>query len=300
MGTGNDIVVDETITEAGALPIGSVLTISGIKNVKFPDKGADVIARVLVEKLLPYFIDPKSECPRIIMEDGSTGSTVTLNDYLTQATRQIVEFDVPEGALHIKSHDEEEVFIVRVFKFYAPRTSKSKISLVAHRREVTDVTLQTYIPEFEDEFYDRPENDSGKDKNYIVKAYVFGDYLDRNVSLERGAFNFQNDSDLVYGISQAEIERAAAAVAQQAVGQEISARRERKQSRITAYIDTEAPWHRGLSQEADFLLASDDSIITGNRAPSAGSQVPFGDTDPSGGAADPFKSESRRSERACG
>jgi len=253
MGTGNDIVVDEKITDAADSPIGSAVTISEIKEIKFPDKGADVVARVLVEKLLPYFIDPKSECPRIIMEDGSSGITVILNDYLTQAARQIVELAVPDGELRLKSHDVDEAITVRVFKFYAPRVTKSKISLVAHGREVTDVTIQTYISEFEDEFYDK-EGDSAKDKNYIIKAYVFGDYLDRNVSLERGAFNFQKDNDLVYGISQAAIERAAAAVAQQAVGHEILARRQRKQARITEYIDTEAPWHRSLGQEADFSL----------------------------------------------
>lgn len=252
MGTDNDIVVDEKIVDAIDSPIGSTVTIAEIKEIKFPDKGADVIARVLVEKLLPYFIDPKSECPQIIMEDGSSGSTIILNDYLTQATGQIFELTVPDGELHLKSNDADEAIIVRVFKFYAPRVTKSKISLVAHGREVTDVTIQTYIPEFEDEFYDKAEGDSAKDKNYIIKAYAFGDYLDRNVSLERGAFNFQKDSDLVYGISQAAIERAAAAVAQQAVGHEILVRRQRKQARITKYIDTEAPWHRGLSQEADF------------------------------------------------
>jgi hypothetical protein len=254
MGTGNDIVVNEKITEAADSPIGSAITISGIKEIKLPDKRADVIARVLVEKLLPYFIDPKSECPQIILEDGSSGSLVILNDYLTQAAGQIVELAVPDGELHLKSHDADEELTVRVFKFYAPRVTKSKISLVAHGREVTDVTIQTYIPEFEDEFYDKAESDSAKDKNYIIKAYVFGEYLDRNVSLERGAFIFQKDSDLVYGISQAAIERAAAAVAQQAVGHEILARKQRKQARITEYIDTEAPWHRSLGQEADFSL----------------------------------------------
>jgi len=254
MGIGNDIVVNEKIADAADAPIGSAITISEIKKIKFPDKGADVIARVLVEKLLPYFIDPKSECPRIIMEDSSNGSTVILNDYLTQAAGQIVELAVSDAELHLKSNDADEAITVRVFKFYAPRVTKSKISLVAHGREVTDVTIQTYIPEFEDEFYDKTEGDAAKDRNYIIKAYVFGDYLDRNVSLERGAFNFQKDSDLVYGISQAAIERAAAGVTQQAVGHEILARRQRKQARITEYIDTEAPWHRSLGQEADFSL----------------------------------------------
>src|ERR1700746_603672 len=50
------------------------------------------------------------------------------------------------------------------------------------------------------------EGEHAKDRNYIIKAYVFGDYLDGNVSLERGAFNFEKDNDLVYGISQSQIE----------------------------------------------------------------------------------------------
>ena len=127
----------------------------------------------------------------------------SVRQYLGQTNRQIIELSVPNHELHLKSLDQDEVFAVRVFKFYAPRANKSKISLVAHRREVTDVTMQTYIPEFADEFYDKTgEGDDAKDRNYIIKAYVFGDYLDGNVSLERGAFNFEKDNDLVFGISQ--------------------------------------------------------------------------------------------------
>lgn len=251
MGAGTDIIIDEKVMEAPGASTGSVMTISGLKNVKFPDKGLDVIARVLVEKLLPYFIDPSSQCPQIVVDDGPNGERVVLNDYLTQDDRQIVELSVPDRNLLLPSHEKEEAFTVHVFKLYAPRTNKSKISLVAHRREVTDVTIQTYIPEFSDEFYDKTgEDEAGK--NYIIKAYVFGDYLDSNVSLERGGFNFQKDSDLIFGISQSQIEEATAAIAKSAVGQEISARRARKESRIKEYVDTKAPWHRGISRDADF------------------------------------------------
>jgi hypothetical protein len=253
MGDGNDIIIDEKVTDAGVAAIGSAVTISGARGVKFPDKGLDVIARVLVEKLLPYFIDPNSECPQIVMRDEQGGGSVILNDYLGQTNRQIVELSVLNHELRLKALDKDEVFTVRVFKFYVPRANKSKISLVAHRREVTDVTMQTYIPEFADEFYDKTsEGEHAKDRNYIIKAYVFGDYLDGNVSLERGAFNFEKDNDLVYGISQSQIEALAATIAQDAVGQEISARRERKQARIRDYINDEAPWHRGLSRDTDF------------------------------------------------
>lgn len=253
MGTGNDIIIEEVVDKTDRTETGSAVTIDGIKSVKFPDKGIDVIARVLVERLLPYFIDRNSECPRIIVVDGESGETIVLNDYLSLENRQIVELDVAEPQIVILGLGEAETFDVRVFKFYAPRANKSKIALVAHRREVTDVTIQTYIPEFADEFYDKAEvGNALRDRNYIVKAYVFGDYLDRNVSLERGAFNFQRDSDLIYGISQSQIESRAAEVARDAVGQEISARRERKAERIEEYIASEAPWHRALGREADF------------------------------------------------
>lgn len=253
MGTGNDIIIDEEVSDTSSVATGSVVTIAGAKGAKFPDKGLDVIARVLVERLLPYFIDRNSECPRIVVADSKDGATVVLNDYLSLENRQIVELTVADSQITMMNQDEAETFDVRVFKFYAPRMSKSKIALVAHRREVTDVTIQTYIPEFADEFYDRSEDDGGaRDRNYVVKAYVFGAYLDRNVSLERGAFNFQRDSDLIFGISQSQIESAAADIARDALGEEITARKQRKAARIEEYIDTEAPWHRALSDEADF------------------------------------------------
>lgn len=219
MGLASDIIVDEVIADTDAVATGSRVMIEGARGVRFPDKGIDVIARVLVERLLPYFIDRNSECPRIVVVDGGDGATIVLNDYLSRENRQIVELSVEDQYIALTGPDQAEPFEVRIFKFYAPRTSRSKIALVAHRREVTDVAIQTYIPEFADEFYDKgDEGAAGRDRNYVVKAYVFGDYLDRNVSLERGAFNFQRDSDLIYGISQAQIEARAADTAREASG----------------------------------------------------------------------------------
>ena len=249
MGLGSDIIINEAVGKTDKEDTGSIVTISEIKAIKFPDKGIDVIARVLVERLLPYFIDSRSECPLIKMVDGGNGATIVLNEYLAQEARQIVELRVDDPKIVIPGAGQIEHFDVRVFKLYAPRMSKSKVALVANRREVTDVTIQTYIPEFADEFYDTA---ASRDRNYIIKAYVFSDYLDRNVSLERGAFNFERDSDLIFGISQSQIESQAAEIARKAVGDEITARTERKAARIAEYIATEAPWHRTLSRETDF------------------------------------------------
>lgn len=91
-----------------------------------------------------------------------------------------------------------------------------------------------------------------KGRNFVIKAYVFGDYLNDNVSLERGEFRFQTDTDLLNGISQTDIEQKAAEIAQSAVGAEIAERKKRKEVRIAEYVTNDAPWHRTLAKEVDF------------------------------------------------
>lgn len=265
MGMNADIITDEVVGDARRGAIGSIVTISGIKSVKFPEKGLDIIARVIVERLLPYFIDPQSECPRIVIKDSAGGKSLVLNDYLSSEDREITELPIKKSAMTLNGVEGAEVFNVRVFKLYAPKASRSKVSLVAHRREVTETTLQTYIPEFASEFYDKFQGDGPeRDRNFIIKAYVFGDYLDKNVLPERGTFKFEKDSDLIYGISQTQIEAAAADLSQQAVGDEISERKNRKYARIRDYVENSAPWHRGIISEVDFsdlpMNPSDEAI----------------------------------------
>jgi hypothetical protein len=254
MGLGKDIIIDEEVRAAQKGETGSVVEITGIKSVKFSDKGIDTISRVIVERLLPYFVDAGRPCPRVVIRDeGSDAPPISLNDYLAKENSQIVEMSVADGSFTLSANGEEKTFQVRVFKFYSPRASRSKISLVAHRREVTEVALQSHIPEFADEFFEpMPGDSAGRGRNFVIKAYVFGDFLNDNVSLERGEFRFQAESDLLNGISQSQIEQRAAEIAQQTVGDELSERKQRKQSLIDDYVTTLAPWHRTLSSEVDF------------------------------------------------
>lgn len=148
--------------------------------------------------------------------------------------------------------ERPEVFKVRVFKLFAPRSQRSKISLVADRREVTDTAIHHYVPEFVDEFYDEKSDASeDRDRNYIVKAYVFSAYLDASVSLERGGFDFPKDDDLLHPISQSDIERAAAQVARDALGGEITARQDKKHRQVQEYVELVAPWHRTIAGDID-------------------------------------------------
>ena len=254
MGVDKDIIIDEKEGQSQAQATGAIVEISGIKSVKFPDKKLETISRVVVERLLPYFVDKERHCPRVVIRDAQNPSdTVSLNDYLGKENSQIVEMKVDQGAFLLSANEDEKSFQVRVFKLFAPRTAKSKVSLVAHRREVTDNPLQTYIPEFAEEFFEPgPDKDLAKGRNFVIKAYVFGDYLNDNVSLERGEFRFQIETDLLNGISQNDIEQKAAEIAQSALGTEIADRKTRKQARIDEYVTTDAPWHRILAKEVDF------------------------------------------------
>jgi hypothetical protein len=254
MGLDKDIIVDENEGPSQAQATGATVEISGIKSVRFPDKKLETISRVLVERLLPYFVDKERACPRVVIRDANKPSdTVSLNDYLSKENSQIVEMKVDESAFSLSANEDEKTFQVRVFKFFAPRTAKSKVSLVAHRREVTDNPLESYIPEFAEEFFEPgPDQDLAKGRNFVIKAYVFGDYLNDNVSLERGEFRFQTDTDLLNGISQNDIEQKAAEIVQSVVGAEIAERKRRKEVRISEYVANDAPWHRILAKEVDF------------------------------------------------
>ena len=254
MGLDKDIIVDEKEGPSQAQATGATVEISGIKSVRFPDKKLETISRVVVERLLPYFVDKERVCPRVVIRDANKPSdTVSLNDYLGKENSQIVEMKVDEGAFSLSANEDEKTFQVRVFKFFAPRTAKSKVSLVAHRREVTDNPLESYIPEFAEEFFEPgPDQDLAKGRNFVIKAYVFGDYLNDNVSLERGEFRFQTDTDLLNGISQNDIEQKAAEIVQSVVGAEIAERKRRKEVRISEYVTNDAPWHRILAKEVDF------------------------------------------------
>lgn len=251
MGMGEEIIVEESETDIEDGAVGSSVTISRLRSAKFPDKGLDVIARVLVEKLLPYLVDEQTPCPDIVIHDTDTEAAVHLNTYLTEGSDGLIqELPLESATFVLPAGAGFETFRVRVFKFYSPRSQRSKIALVAHRREVTDAALQTYVPEFAEEFYDHRHGGEGS-RNFIVKAYVYSDYLDRNVSLERGAFEFSREPDLMRSIGQTQIERPAAEIARDAVGEEIAQRTEKKTIRVREYVADRAPWHAALVRDAD-------------------------------------------------
>lgn len=254
MGKEHDIIIKENIAESEKKDTHTIITLTSLKKGPTFEKKLNTIARNLVERLLPYFIAEDYTCPQIVLsESNNNGDQVCLNDFVNTAiSRDIREIPLEKTSFILNAHQDKEEFHVRVFKLYAPGNQKSRISLVAHKREVSGSMLHKYISEFEDEFYDKDNNGmDDHDRNYIIKAYVFSSYLDRNVSLERGGFEFAMETEALLGISQSMIEELTAKIAREAVGNDITLRMEKKKTRVQSYVDEQAPWHKDMLHEID-------------------------------------------------
>jgi Histidine kinase-, DNA gyrase B-, and HSP90-like ATPase len=253
MGKGTDIITNEKVSDTSRSQTGTTVHLKELRDGRSIDKKLGTIARNLAERLLPNFLAKDSVCPEIVLIEGDGSESIRLNDWFSNELSSVIkEVAVDRGQFSLQSVSGEETFIIRVFKLYFPENRRSRISLVAHRREVSGSPLHNYVPEFVDDFYDKDVDGSLiRARNYIVKSYVFSPYLDRHVSLERGGFEFQMENDLQNRISQTDIERQAAAIAKEAVGVDIRVRQEKKRERVQAYVDDEAPWHKTILEKID-------------------------------------------------
>jgi len=255
MGDEKNFITNETSLLEETAQTGSIVRLGGLKKKSALNQSAKTIARNLVELLLPYFITDEYSCPTIVLMEEDESEKITLNDYISSKDAVIKELSLPESEFSLQDSEVRQDFKVRLFKIFSPGSKVSKISLVADKREVETTFLHRYIPEFEDEFFEPSNNANSPGRNYIVKAYVFGKYLDDNVSIERGGFIFRKDreenNELYTEICQTEIEREAAKLANIVFSGEVASRLERKRAIILQYVDEQAPWHRETLKDID-------------------------------------------------
>jgi len=249
VGRKTEIIVDEVVSDSQKADTGSTLYLSNLKNKSSFEKKADTLARNLVERLLPYFVTEGYTCPEIILEDGPNGP-IRLNDFVSgDYPDAIQEIPLEPSRFCLPAEEgQQEEFKVRLFKLYAPRHQSNQVSLVAHQREVSTSSLADFTPEFAEGFFEK-KGQGGK--NYVIKAYVSGGYLDRHVSLERGDFNFGKDPKLAFPIGQRQIEEQAAMLSSRALGDELHTRKEKKKAQVQDYVDKQSPWHKDLVEAID-------------------------------------------------
>lgn len=243
-GHGAEIIENETVeryTDENA-STGTVLHLSSVKNGVIPDKGLEVIARKLVEKLLVFFVD--KTLPQIVLREVDDSSSIVLNNYIRKGG-DIELLGEETMQLSCSQRGNTHYFKVNVYKIYYSGIT-SRICLTANYREVTDSPIHNYIPEFKDTLFEI--NEKGQQKNYTVTVCVIGHYLDDNVSMERDAFTFSNirENDLFVELSQAEIEKGAASIAKSYFQQSMNNRFEEKKKKILEYVNSIAPWNKSL------------------------------------------------------
>jgi hypothetical protein len=247
------IITNENVQDTDEKETFSRISFNTALKSNLLDKELETIARKLVEKLLIFFINENFNCPQILLKENEKDETeIELNSFIT--TREEIKL-IAKKTFNLKGFHsgEEQEFTAHVFKVYSPGNQKSKICLTAHNREVTEVALHKYIPEFEDDFFDDVERQTDFiRRNYIIKVYVSGDYLNQNVSLEREAFDFDKEKpDILYEFSQADIEKQAALTASEEFAQDVQVRSEKKRQKVTDYINSSAPWHKTYINDLD-------------------------------------------------
>lgn len=248
-GRGNNIIENEKDGLAAKdAKTGTILHLSSVKKGAISDKGLEVIARKLLEKILVFFVDPKNPAPtiRILEEDNS--NVIILNNYIGD-DEDIIFIGSSPITIVDKESGELLDFSVQIYKIYYSQAI-SRVSLTANKREVTDTALHSYIPEFQETLFEVDEN--SRQRNYSVKAYVIGDFLDENVTVERDGFTISKDEgDLVSSVSEKAIEREAAYVVKNTFFEEMSRRFIEKKQRVEDYVTNKAPWNRTLMSDID-------------------------------------------------
>tara|TARA_R110002033_G_scaffold79931_1_gene130894 strand:+ start:15242 stop:17233 length:1992 start_codon:yes stop_codon:yes gene_type:complete len=245
-----EIIENEEINDTSINNTYSELKLENLKEKHSFDKQIETISKRLLEKLLIFFINDSFNCPLIIVREEFGNEKIVLNDYLS-GKNEIQLYDEFQFDLENSESKAKIELKGKIFKIYFPGNQKSKISLTGHNREVTDTNLHKYVSEFEDDFYDENPNTNVR-KNFIIKTYILGDYLDENVSLERETFDFGKEkSDMYYPFSQKDIEIKAAELTKKAFNDDVRTRADKKKQKVRNYVNENAPWHRTILNELD-------------------------------------------------
>lgn len=226
------------------------------------EKNLEVIARKILEQLLTIFITNKESVPKIILKDAHYNKNILLNDYYDN-NDEIIKIESTPVIIptDLSNNEQMKRFQIHIFKNYFSQ-DLNKLFLVADDRTVTENSLKEYIPEFDDKFIDVKDDTS---KSFVLKAYLTGEYLDKNVTHDRDKFNFdKTESSEFYPYSKFELEKYISEYLRNIYSEEIYNRSSKKRERINEYISNEAPWYKKYSSDLNLdklgLMPSNEEI----------------------------------------
>ena len=242
-----DIVEEERVEKSdGKMPTGAKITLSNYcgPTKRFNDSTGIFVHRVL-EKILNYFVKDNYECPIITLIDGD--NKVVLNNQIGDNQQCKISL-MDDGFINITHGDKTEVFGFKVFKLRRVYNQVSRIMLTANNKVVTDAKLEDYVPEFAEDFVEQIDD---KNQKYILRYYVYGEYLDENVNNERTDFYFADSPNLEYPIGKHDIESKIAEEAKRKMKSEVTTRFEKKKEAFRQYANQNV-WYKSYLSKIDF------------------------------------------------
>ncbi len=196
-------------------------------------KGADIIARLVLEHCLWYFLRPGS-VPKILI--GDKNSTIDLDDefegYMVGHPKT-EEFDV--GKEHF------ELVHIRV---RSSVTRNHSLSYCAGTRQVSSEKLDGAIPGLFGEL----DDETGK---FFYTGYVSSPYLDEHVRAERTEFDFDDSSSdelfsVKHEVTLQQIRDAALKLIERHLASQTACNITKTKQRIQDFVDKDAPQYKSV------------------------------------------------------
>lgn len=226
----NGIEPEKNIEDSSISEYKTVVTLSNfiLKYRKKAPLSLEALAKKVIEHCLPYFLG--DNCPHIVLRDN-LGETYDLNKYFDSTIKDSLHRDEFE-----KDGNKFSLYHIRM----AEGAVKHELHFCASKREVKSYDLSQYITDLQK----RIVTDEGEAFYYL--GYLTGEYLDRNVNLNRTAFDFEEEDTLFASVSERELIEIAKEYILAYLIDDLKKIKDAKRDFIDSYVQKEKPQYRYL------------------------------------------------------
>ncbi|GEM55106.1 hypothetical protein B0A58_01580 [Flavobacterium branchiophilum NBRC 15030 = ATCC 35035] len=230
-------IENHTIEDANDKSTKTIVNLTGFKSEyqkKCPKKVSE-IAYKIIDHCLVYFL--YDHCPTIVIKDPDNNDfELVVNDVFNESKKdrlKEIEFDF-----------KGEIFKLNILEIYGSTGKSNKLHLCSNMREVKNYALSSIIPDLSKSLKD----EDGKD--FFIRAYVTGKFLDSIVNPERTLLNFpdedENDIFEDQTITENNLKEQIANQIQDALNDYLYEVYEEKMQFVTGFIQNEVPQYKSL------------------------------------------------------
>lgn len=226
----NGVEPEENIKDSNNQEYKTVVTLSNfiLKYRKKAPLSLEALAKKVIEHCLPYFLG--SSCPHIILKDN-LGESYDLNEYFENTIKDSLHRDDFQ-----KDGNKFSLYHIRMTE----GAGRHELHFCASKREVKSFDLSQYITDLQKKIV----TDEGESFYYL--GYLSGEYLDKNVNLNRTAFEFEDGDTLFATISERELIDISKEYIVAYLEDDLQKIRENKKDYIDEFVQKEKPQYRYL------------------------------------------------------